>query len=67
MSSRYHVEEKIVLQASSNHNINTGENVSCSCYFLRFGSRLFSDRVKELVVYLVCMTLLCTSREDKTK
>ena len=40
----------------------------CSSYFWRFVSRFFfSDRVKKLVVYLVCITLLWISGEDKTK
>ena len=33
---------------------------------LRFVSRFFSDRIKTFVVYLVCMSLLWISREDKT-
>ena len=32
---------------------------------LKFKS--FSDKVKKLVVYLACITLLWISREDKTK
>ena len=55
---------KTFFEASCKHNMHTGEKVFCNCYF---GSRLFSERLKKLVVYLICMTLVWISREDKIK
>ena len=37
---------RLWLEASSNHNIHTGERFLCSCYFWKFRSRFLSDRVK---------------------
>ena len=66
MSSSCHMEQKTFIEASCNNNIHTEEKVFCSSYVWRFESRFFLDRVKKLVVYLVYMTFLSTSREDKT-
>ena len=48
-------------------NIFTDEKCFCSCCFWWFVTRFFSDRFLKNVVYLVFMTPLWISREDKTK
>ena len=67
MFSRYHMEQKKIIEASCNNNMHNAEKDFCSCYFWRFESHFFSDRVKKNVVYLVCMALFWISREDKSK
>ena len=42
-----------------------GKGFFATATFPRFVRRFFSDRVKKLVVYLVCVSLLCISREEK--
>ena len=59
----YLMEQKHFIKVSFISNIHTGENVFCSCYFWRFLSRFFSDRVTKLV----SMSLFWICREDKTK
>ena len=48
-SSSYHVEKQTFIKARCIYNIHTGEKISCSCCFLKFVSRLDSDRLKSVL------------------
>ena len=51
MSSSYHMELKILIEASCIYNMHTGEKDFCSYYFRRFVSRFDSNRVTKLEMY----------------
>ena len=67
MTCSVEMEEKTFIEASCVYNMHTGGNVFRSCYFWRFVSRFFWDRVKKLVFTLVCVSVLCISRDEATK
>ena len=46
-SSTYHMGWKTFIEASCIYNIQTEENIFCSCFFWRFGIRFDLDRVKK--------------------
>ena len=60
-------DKKLLLKQVITITYTPERKVFCSCFFWRFESRIFSDRVKRLVVYLVSIILLCIFREGKTK
>ena len=56
------------MEASFIIDIHTCKRLFCSYCFCKSVRRFFSDRVKRFVLYtLVCMSLLCMHREDRTK
>ena len=65
--SVYHMELKTLFETSCTSNITSEENVFWSCYFWRFVSRFFSDRLKKLAVHFGLCEFSLHSREGKTK
>ena len=51
MSSSCHMEYKTFIKACCTNNIQTGEKVFCRCYFSKFVSCFFADRIKKPVAY----------------
>ena len=68
MTCSVEMEEKTFIEASCVYNMHTGGNVFRSCYFWRFVSRFFWDRVKKLVVHfsLYEFSLYFQKRDDQT-
>ena len=64
--SVYHMKLKALFETSCTSNINNEENVFWSCYFWRFVSHFFSDRLKKLAVHFGLREFSLHSREDKT-
>ena len=64
--SVYHMKLKALFETSCTSNITNEENVFWSCYFWRFVSRFFSDRLKKLAVHFGLWEFSLHSREDKT-
>ena len=64
--SVYHMKLKALFETSCTSSITNEENVFWSCYFWRFVSRFFSDRLKKLAVHFGLWEFSLHSREDKT-
>ena len=63
VSSSYHMDYKIFIEASYNNNIHTGEKV----FFEGLRVLFFSGDSKKLWYTLVCYESLYISREQRTK
>ena len=67
MSSNYYMKEKAFIEASCISDILTWEKFFGTATFKALWGVSFQTEYKGLQCALVCMSLLCNSREEKTK